>query len=109
MAIKHIKNLKPTSVADDLILYDRGYASAENIELLISSRKCFVMRLRKKFNLKADRAGLGITPIIFPLSTGSVKLNVIKFTLPSGEIETLLSNLPIELSVNEYLTFPCYP
>ena len=76
---------------------DRGYASKELIEIL-AEKSNFLFRLRSKFNTDIDALPLGshITTMY-----DNIKVRVVRFTLPSGEIETLLTNL-FELNESEF-------
>jgi len=103
LAKEHIETLvKTTKHEKDLVLFDRGYASKELIEQLIESKICFVMRVKRKFNTKIDQATMGKSEIMYQLDKRQVKLRVVKFMLSSNEIEMLLTNIPEELTVEEY-------
>ena len=68
---------------------DRGYASQELIELL-SENACYLFRLRSKFSTEIDALPLGSHNITM---YDNVKVRIVKFVLPSGEVETLMTNL----------------
>jgi uncharacterized protein YbcI len=103
MAKEHIETLiKTTKQEKEIILFDRGYASNELIEQLIEAKICFVMRIKRKFNVKIDRAPMGKSEIIYEAGKKQVKLKVVKFILSSNEIEMLLTNIPEELTIEEY-------
>ena len=82
---------------DSVFIMDRGYASQELIELL-SKKSFYLFRLRTKFNTEIDALPLGSHIITM---YGNVKVRIVKFTLPSGEIETLLTNL-FDLDESEF-------
>lgn len=89
-AKNHIeKTGKIIDIKDTIFIMDRGYASRELIELL-SEKSCYLFRLRNKFNTKIDALPLGSHIITM---YGKVKVRIVKFELPSGEIETLMTNL----------------
>lgn len=89
-AFRHIdaveKIIDPTQI---LYLFDRGYPSEELIRRL-SNQSHYLMRVRAKFNRKIDQLPLGSYVITM---YGDIRVRVFKFTLPSGEIEMLISNL----------------
>ena len=94
MAAQHILRLQEMGVSNDLIIFDRGYASVKLIAQLSEAGVHFLMRVRRKFNKEIDS---------FPSSDGFVeikykqkvyRIRVVKFPLPSGEIETLITDLP---------------
>ena len=76
-------------VDKELVIYDRGYPSEELIDYHESNGLFYLMRVRNKFNLDVDRQEStdGFVQI------GRHKVRVIKVTLDTGEIETLLTNL----------------
>ena len=80
------KIIDPTQI---LYLFDRGYPSEELIRRL-SNQSHYLMRVRAKFNKKIDQLPLGSHVITM---YGDIRVRVFKFTLPSGEIEMLISNL----------------
>ena len=82
---------------DSVFIMDRGYASQELIELL-SKNSFYLFRLRTKFNTEIDALPLGSHIITM---YGNVKVRIVKFVLPSGEIESLLTNL-FDLDESEF-------
>lgn len=83
-AVGEILDLK-----DCIFIMDRGYASQELIKLL-SEKSHYLFRLRTKFSTKIDALPLGSHVITM---YDDVKVRIVKFTLPSGEIETLMNDL----------------
>jgi hypothetical protein len=77
---------------------DRGYASQELIEFL-SENACYLFRIRSKFSTEIDALPLGSHIITM---YDNVKVRIIKFVLPSGEVETLMTNL-FDLNTSYYL------
>lgn len=80
---------KILDLKDCIFIMDRGYASQELIELL-SEKSHYLFRLRTKFSTKIDALPLGSHVITM---YDDVKVRIVKFTLPSGEIETLMTDL----------------
>jgi hypothetical protein len=92
LAEEHIKRLSELNMQGSLLLYDRGYPSAEFIALHYESGFQFVMRLRDKFNLDADNIKTqGWINLEHENKEYSVR--VLKVTLENGETETLLTSL----------------
>jgi hypothetical protein len=95
LAVRHIeKPQKMASFGKELILFDRGYASIELINTLIKANIRFVMRVRRKFNTDIDETKSEDS--IISLGEKGEKptlVRVVKFALPGGEIETLITNL----------------
>ena len=88
---------KIIDLKEAIFIMDRGYASQELIELL-SEKSYYLFRLRTKFNTEIDALPLGSHIITM---YGNVKVRIVKFTLPSGEIETLMTNL-FDLDESEF-------
>lgn len=89
-AKNHINNFgEIVNLKDVVFIMDRGYASEELIKL-ISEKSNFLFRLRTKFNVEIDKLSLGSHEIKM---YDEVNVRIVKFTLPSGEIETLMTNL----------------
>lgn len=82
--VENLINLK-----DAIFIMDRGYASEELIKLM-SEKTYYLFRIRSKFNKKIDKLPIGSHTIVL---YKNVTARVVKFALPSGEIETLLTNL----------------
>lgn len=91
MAIEHIRKLKGRiRMEDTVFLFDRGYPSKEMIEAILQAGAHFIMRVRRKFNVDVDAAPMGSSVVILG---GGIRVRVVKFTLPSGQTETLISDL----------------
>ena len=80
-----------------IFIMDRGYASRKLIELF-SEKSYYLFRLRSKFNNDIDTLPLGDHVITM---YDDLKVRIIKFELPSGEIETLMTNI-FDLDVSEF-------
>ena len=97
-AKNHIESVgKIIDLENSIFIMDRGYASKELIEIL-AEKSNFLFRLRSKFNTDIDALPLGSHIITI---YDNIKVRVVKFTLPSGEIETLLTNL-FELNESKF-------
>ena len=94
----HIENVgKIIDLKDTIFIMDRGYPSRELIELL-SKKSYYLFRLRSKFSTEIDALPIGSHIITM---YDDVKVRIVKFTLPSGEVETLMSNL-FDLDESEF-------
>jgi hypothetical protein len=95
LAGEHIKKLAGMeSFGKELILFDRGYASMELIGQLLEAGIAFVMRVREKFDRGIDGLGRGDHEVILEkVGRGPVRVRVIKFKLPGGGRETLITSL----------------
>ena len=91
LATEHIHTLsEKTQIENTVFVFDRGYPSDELIQYIISKNAKFIMRTRRKFSNLVDSAKMGSS--VVTLESG-IEIRVIKFYLPSGEIETLITNL----------------
>ncbi len=92
LAKAHAERLLELNLGGSLLLFDRGYPSAEFISFLYANGFNFVMRVRGKFNTEADaKKTQGWIQITHNGQELSVR--VLKVTLPTGEVETLLTSL----------------
>lgn len=97
-AKNHIEAVsKIIELKNAIFIMDRGYASRELIELL-SEKSHYLFRLKSKFNVEIDALPLGSHTLTL---YDKILVRVVKFTLPSGEIETLLTNL-FDLDESEF-------
>ena len=89
---QHVKRLKELDLVGSLLLFDRWYPSAEFIAFLYESGFHFVMRVRRKWNLEADsmktQGWISVTH-----NDKTYPVRVLKITLSTGEVETLLTSL----------------
>ena len=99
LAIRHMQNIKSkalTNLLYTMFVFDRGYASKNliaYIEDTIHAR--YLFRLRSKFNTDIDALPApsdqnGVSDSIIFLD--GRKIRVLKFYLPSGALETLITN-----------------
>lgn len=77
----------------NLYVFDRGYPSREFFAELIDGKENFLMRVRTKFNLEFDKVTRDEN-INFVRDGKNYSVRVIKVTIETGEIETLVTNLP---------------
>ena len=90
---KHIAFLcgqLPHISQDSILLLDRGYPSQDLMETLQDSGVKFLARCSSQFLSEINNAPVGSSTAV--LKNG-ISVRVFKFGLPSGEIETLLTNL----------------
>ena len=99
LAIQHIESLvKQKHFGKELIIFDRGYPSYELMSYLVDKEITFVMRVKRKFNIDIDEMETGSDSDLIISSPdkrepGSLRVRVLKFDLPSGETEALITNL----------------
>jgi hypothetical protein len=94
MASQHILRLQEMGVSNDLIIFDRGYASAKLIAQLFEYGVHFLMRVRRKFNKEIDAFASSDGFVEITNEQKDYRVRVVKFPLPSGEMETLITDLP---------------
>jgi hypothetical protein len=94
LAIHHIKRLKELQIDKPLLTFDRGYASAELIDELIRGNTPFLFRVQRSFNAQIDRMPLGDHIKDVTVKKRVFRLRILKFKLSTGEVETLITNLP---------------
>jgi hypothetical protein len=95
LASRHIDELcKLPSFGKECILFDRGYASFMSVEKLIGCNIHFVMRVKRGFNKSIDQLVNGDHSIYLQKrGHHDIKVRVLKFTLPSGDVETLITDI----------------
>lgn len=90
LCLRHLIHLRGMeSFEKELVIMDRGYPSAELIGAFSQANVRFLMRVRKKFNLNIDELTIGDHRCML----GQIPIRVVKFLLPSGETETLITDL----------------
>lgn len=108
LAIRHMENIKSrarTNLLYTMFVFDRGYASKKLISFIEDAVHArYLFRLRSKFNndidaLPAPSSPDEITDALFILD--GRKVRVLKFCLPSGMLETLITN-DFSLDKNEF-------
>lgn len=95
LAKLHMSQLRELGLGGSLLLFDRWYPSAGFLFHTLNAGFSFVMRVREKWNLKADAVK---TQDWITLSHGEneFRVRVLKVIIPGGETETLLTNLTEE-------------
>ena len=93
LAVRHIDKLAGLGLEKSLIIFDRGYPAFDLMQYIESKGVKYLMRLRTKFNTDIDAMALGLHDYVLVQEDESINIRVIKFPLPSGEIETLVTNL----------------
>ena len=90
-AMGHIRRLQELGIASQsLVLFDRGYPDAKFLAFLQTNGIHFLMRCKRRWNHVVDETQSDD----FTLELNQeVSLRVIRVLLPSGESETLLTNL----------------
>ena len=88
----------------ELVIFDRGYYSSEFMEELLSRGIEFVFRMPSKKLVQADELPKGIHTIKVTLKSGkNARIRVVKFDLPSGETETLVTDFYLrKMTVDDY-------
>ena len=91
LAYRHVDALEGAMrMEDTLFIFDRGYASEALVRHILDAHAHFLMRVRRKFSLAVDDAPMGSS--LVELAEGLV-VRVVKFPLPSDEVETLITDL----------------
>lgn len=94
LALGHIEATRNLCVSDKkLNIYDRGYASFDFIEKLESYGLFYLFRVKTKFNLDIDAQTKADGYVWLKKDGKRIRVRVIKFALPSGETETLMTNI----------------
>lgn len=89
-----INTFNVKNIQNPVFVMDRGYPSGELLDAIINDGHKFVMRFQSKF-LKTEQLQGEDTTIEhkFARLNHTLKLRVIKFQLPSGETERLVTNI----------------
>ena len=90
-AMRHILRLKELEIASrSLVLFDRGYPETKFLAFLQANGIRFLMRCKRKWNYVVDETQSDDFTLDLK---GNVSLRAIRVLLPSGETETLITNL----------------
>jgi hypothetical protein len=95
-AMMHIKTIFASLVSVGrkmLIIFDRGYPSFEFIKELEDLDIKYLMRVKTKFNTDIDAQKESDGYVRLEKGGEFIDVRVIKFTLDSGEVEMLITNL----------------
>lgn len=93
MAIEMISEIINRSNQKDLILFDRGYPSAELFSFLIENNIDFLMRSSRTYSNAIKNATKADQMIEIKYKQKSYKVRVIRFMLSSSEEEILITSL----------------
>jgi hypothetical protein len=94
LASRHIDQIARTAgIGKTLLIFDRGYSSSKLMAQAEEYGMKFLIRVRRKFNLTIDAFGHGLNNFTLPCGESCLAVRVIKFALPNGETETLVTNL----------------
>ena len=95
LAMRHIDRLCQLDSFDkELLLFDRGYASFEMVKTMKERGISFVMRVKSGFNNMIDMLKEGDhVATLQKRGYGDITVRVLKFALPTGEIESLITDI----------------
>lgn len=93
LAKQHLEAFASYKHPKDLIIFDRGYPSKELIALLSNQKINYLMRVQRSFSCIIDESTKEDYYMDIIYQKKSYKVRVIKLVLPSGEVETLITNL----------------
>ena len=96
VAIKLINSFKDHLNNNDLFLFDRGYPSLYFFAYLIESNVKFIIRTPINNYKSSIKSSVPDQIIKFKEKGGVMRLRAIRFTLPSGEEELLITNIEDE-------------
>jgi len=88
--VRFLKEKLPHIAQNSIILLDRGYPSENLFKAIESKGIKFLARCKSNYSIKTVAAPMGDSIVYL---NGGFKVRVFKFALPSGETETLLTNL----------------
>jgi len=96
LAKKHLKELKQSGLSTkSIVIFDRGYPCASLLKYLTENGFKYLMRVRRKFNVKIDKIEAdernSASPNLIELPNGVV-VRAVKLPL-NDEFETLITNL----------------
>ena len=108
LALRHIHKLAERMIMSDTVfIFDRGYASADMIKAVLAANAHYIMRVKRKFNVAVDDAPMGSSYVTLD---GGIRVRVVKFLLPTGEVETLITDLfDIEAGLFKVIYFMRWP
>lgn len=95
LAKQHLESLHELpAIKKKLLVFDRGYPSAELIDAVLVAGCDFLSRVRAKYNVKIDALPQGIHDFTLVGEKGGIiDVKVIKLQLDSGETETLVTSI----------------
>jgi len=92
LAKRHVERLNELGLQGSLLLFDRGYPSAEFIAHLLDNGYQFLMRVKEKWNCEVDAIETQ-DRFEFWRDSKHYEFRAIKVTLENGSTETLLTSL----------------
>jgi len=105
LAKQHIDALCALGLHNDLIIFDRGYPSSELIAYMMKRNIHFLMRVPHSFNRDINAVSSPFGKVSFTHESKKYDVKVIKFPLPSGEVETLITDISDQiLALDEWKT-----
>ena len=93
LALKHLEAFEAYHQKKDLIIFDRGYPSRKLIATLHDKEMKYLMRVQRSFYSLIDESTQEDFYLTMEYQKKSYKVRVVKVELPTGETETLLTNL----------------
>jgi hypothetical protein len=93
LAIELIEQLKGIGKKNELMLFDRGYPSADLISYLEKNEIKYLMRVTSSFFNEVNEAKEEDQVVEVKIKKTKTKIRVLKFDLESGEKEVLITNL----------------
>ena len=93
LALKHLEAFEAYHQKKDLIIFDRGYPSRKLIATLHDKEMKYLMRVQRSFYSLIDESTQEDFYLTMEYQKKSYKVRVVKLELPTGETETLLTNL----------------
>jgi hypothetical protein len=102
MARNHLKKLQQIGYKQDLVLYDRGYPSRELMAYHINEGIDFLMRTKDTF-LGKKEVYTGEQDFLkeFEFENQTYTVRIVKFRLPSGEVEKLVTSVITQWNISE--------
>ena len=88
--IRFLVGEMPHIAKKSIILLDRGYPSKDLLKVIESEGIKFLARCKNNYCRETQEAAMGDSVVTL---NGGLKVRVFKFVLPTGETETLLTNL----------------
>lgn len=96
IAMKLMNSFKEHLTENDLFLFDRGYPSLEFFAYLLELKVKFIIRTPVNYYKSSIKASVPDQIIELKRNGRVMRLRAIRFTLPSGEEELLITNIEDE-------------
>ena len=104
IAISHIEQINKHKIDNALFILDRGYWTPKLISNMCDNGNKFLMRMSKTSCKVVTENSNNCGNFVVKDGKKQYNLRFYKFTLPSGEIEILATNLDIRIIPNEKLS-----